>query len=258
MALKLSTDIHQNEYQRACAGLRQAFDTKPAVRELFYDNIDSTLLELFMIHWCALSAGLTEPIPRFLKRASENCAKLGVREVAEFFLEHAHEEDGHEDWARRDTIKLVKRWNRARPDQPLDADVLLQNKISPAVERYHALHERVINGESPWGELAIDVEIELLSVVYGPLLIQRCIQGMGREVLAELSFLREHVTADVNHTNVNFEVVQRVLDQQPHFAEDLVATAAGALESYADFLGDALARAKSDFARMAPAERAMG
>jgi hypothetical protein len=144
----------------------------------------------------------------------------------------------------------VQRWNSARPRQPLDAEVLLQNKISPAVERYHALHERVINGASPWAELAIDVEIELISVEYGPPLIQRCVQGMGREVLGELSFLREHVSADVSHTSVNFDVVQRLLDAHPQFAQSLVDTAAGALESYADFLGDALGRAKRDFARL--------
>ena len=47
------------------------------------------------------------------------------------------------------------------------------------------------------GQLAIEYEIEMLSVTYGPRLIERCTELLGSEIIESLSFLRDHVELDV-------------------------------------------------------------
>lgn len=248
-----ASQIYQNEYQRRCEPARKEFASRKVVKEVFTEGVEPKLLKLFMIHWSTLSAGLTEPIPAYLKRAGERCEKKGLKEMAEFFYEHEEEEDGHDNWATEDAKKLVDIWNREEPNFQLDAKKLLDNRMSPAVKHYHKLHERVIEGDSPWDELAIDVEIELISTTYGPLLLKRCVEIMGQDSLLNISFLDEHVRADVGHTETNFEVVHKLLAKHPEYADTLVQTAGDALNSYADFLDDAMSYAKKVYARVSEA-----
>jgi hypothetical protein len=245
-----NTQVYQNEYQRRCEPARKEFSVRKVVREICTENIDPKLLKLFMIHWSALSAGLTEPIPNYLQRAGQRCEEKGLKEMAEFFYEHEEEEEGHDNWATEDVKKLVEAWNREEPNFQLDSKELLNEKMSPAVKRYHQLHEHVIEGNSPWDELAIDVEIELISTTYGPLLLKNWIDCMGQDSLPSISFLHEHVRADVGHTETNFEVVHKLLAQHPEYTDTLVKTAGDALNSYADFLDDALNYAKKVYTRV--------
>ncbi|MDO8578120.1 MAG: hypothetical protein Q7R50_02950 [Dehalococcoidales bacterium] len=240
-------NVYQNEYQKRCQAARDAFASRKVVNELFNEEVDPKLMKLFMISWSALSSGLTQPIPEYLKRAGENCAKKGVAEMAAFFAQHTEEEDGHDEWGRDDTRKLVERWNKEEPEFPLNAEDMLKNNMSPAVKRYHKLHENVIDGDSPWAELAIDVEIELITTQYGPRLLQSCVRSMGEDSLADVSFLREHVRFDVGHTETNFETIHKLITKHPEYTDALVETAFKALESYADFLDDAMSSAKKIF-----------
>ncbi|MBD2533633.1 hypothetical protein H6G97_30415 [Nostoc flagelliforme FACHB-838] len=248
-----NTQIYQNEYQRRCEPARKEFASRKVVKEIFTEGVEPKLLKLFMIHWSALSAGLTEPIPAYLKRAGERCEEEGLKEMAEFFYQHEEEEEGHDNWATEDVKKLVDTWNLEEPKFHIDSKELLNHKMSPAVKRYHQLHERVIEGDSPCAELAIDVEIELISTTYGPLLLKSWVESMGQDSLPSISFLYEHVRADVGHTETNFQVVHKLLAQHPEYTDILVETAGDALNSYADFLDDAMNYAKKMYALVSKA-----
>jgi hypothetical protein len=248
-----NTQIYQNEYQRRCETARKDFASRKVVKEVFTEGVEPKLLKLFMIHWSALSAGISEPIPTYFNRAAERCEKEGFKKMAEVFSEHGKEEHGHDDWATNDVQKLVEIWNQEEPNFQLDSKELLDNRMSPAVKRYHKLHERVIEGDSPWAELAIGLEIELIATTYGPLLLKRCVEIMGQDSLPNISFLDEHVRADVGHTETNFEVVHNFLVQHPEYTDILVETAGDALNSYADFLDDAMSYAKKVYARVSEA-----
>lgn len=238
-------DMYNNAYQQRCKQAREAFAARPVVKELFFSEVDQQLMKLFMISWSALSSGLTGPIPEYLKRAGDNCAAKGETDMAAFFMLHTEEEDGHDEWGKDDTRKLVQQWNLDNPGYTLDAEELLKANMSPAVKRYHKLHEEVIDGPSPWGELAIDVEIELITTQYGPLLLQGCVKSMGEESLDNVSFLREHVRFDVGHTETNFDAIHGLIMRRPDYTDALVDTGFKALVSYADFLDDCMAMAKS-------------
>src|SRR5262249_10498907 len=91
-----------------------------------------------------------------------------------------------------------------------------------------------------YGQLAIEFEIEMLSVAYGPKLIERCTTLLGADILEALSFLSDHVELDVGHTHFNRLQLSNMLDKNPPFLSHLVSAGAAALDAYAMFLEDCL------------------
>lgn len=252
MLFKKSVD---NAYERALMDERRKFAAHPVIKEMLAGSVDCQLTELFLIYWSTLSAGLTEPIPEYLKQAGEKCREKGLVEMGRFFYEHAKEEDGHDGWAEKDVHKLVSRWNQRHPERKLDPVELLSRKKSPAVKRYHQLHEEVIQGDTPYGELAIDVEIELITVKFGPRMIWQCIRKAGPRILWDMSFLREHVRFDFGHTDHNFKTVDSLLKEQPGFLGPLADAGKRALKAYGDFLQDVMDYAKEEYRKKAPVIR---
>ena len=113
-----------------------------------------------------------------------------------------------------DARLLVERWNKARKPE-LNVNALLDLPPTPGVAAYHCLHEGLIAGPTPYGQLAIEYEIEMLSVTYGPQLIARCAGLLGDGILESLSFLRDHVALDAGHTNFNRLQLSRLLEEHP-------------------------------------------
>jgi hypothetical protein len=136
-----------------------------------------------------------------------------------------------------DAERLVERWNQTRKPQ-LNVSALVAADPGIGVTAYCRLHEDTISGPTPYGQLGIEYEIEMLSVSYGPLLIARCTALLGDSILEGLSFLRDHVTLDVGHTNFNRLQLSRVLEDHPAFLPGLIAGGSEALRAYALFLED--------------------
>ena len=134
---------------------------------------------------------------------------------------------------------LVDRWNANR--QPgLSAAAVLALTPTTGVLAYRRLHEDIIAGQAPYGQLAIEFEIEMLSLSYGPKLIARCNGLPGVSILESLSFLNDHVALDIAHTHFNRLQLSRLLDENPSFLSNLVSAGAAALDTYAMFLDDCL------------------
>jgi MinD-like ATPase involved in chromosome partitioning or flagellar assembly len=131
--------------------------------------------------------------------------------------------------------KLCARWNaRGRPR--LDPDELLALPRTEAIERYRSLHENVIAGPAPYAQIAIEYEIEMLSIIYGPTLLDMCKNLLGEDVLADLSFLVDHVTLDAGHTAFNRRQIQAFLEDQPEAVAVLVDAGSAALDAYGGLL----------------------
>jgi hypothetical protein len=162
---------------------------------------------------------------------------------------HAKHEAGHHLMMIDDTRKLVERWN-ARRTAKLDANALLAAAATPGIQAYVTLHEDVIASDAPYGQLAIEYEIERLSVTAGPLVLKACATVLGREALAGLSFLEEHVAVDVGHTKFNELQLDRLLAAHPDFAAPMADAGARALEAYGAFLGDCVALAQAALAQL--------
>jgi hypothetical protein len=109
---------------------------------------------------------------------------------------------------------------------------------------YRQLHEDVILGGSPFCQLAIEYEIEMLSVQFGPRFIEQCVSVLAPEIASSLTFLREHVALDVRHTRFNRQELEKILTSHPKFVNPLVETGRAALHAYAAFLKDCLVIAR--------------
>jgi hypothetical protein len=225
------------EYESRIAIARELFDRHPAVIALFRNPIDPVTMEAFLIAFAIVGVRMTEPVEGWIRRAGRSCGERGLDHLARALEGHAHQEADHHLLMLADARLLVGRWNRAG-NRELNVAALLDLPPTPGVTAYHDLHEGLIAGPTPYGQLAVEYEIERLSVDYGPHLIARCQELLDDPILEGLSFLCDHVALDAGHTNFNRLQLGRLLEEHPDFLAGLVAAGSAALDAYAVFLSD--------------------
>jgi hypothetical protein len=230
------------QYEAGLEKARAEFNRNAAIIALFDGPIESERLEAFLIHFCSIGVAMTEPVASWITRAGQRCSEIGLNELGRALRAHASQEDGHHKLMEKDTHALVARWNRNHTLR-LDATYLIAQEDTDGVREYKQVHEDTISGDAPYGQLAIEYEIERLSVIYGPQLLNLCARTLGSDVLDGLSFLRDHVELDVAHTKFNQSQLGRLMAEHPTFLPSLVAAGSGALDAYGRFLGDCLALA---------------
>jgi hypothetical protein len=238
----LSSQEAMHRYESMMLPLRSKITGDPlATYVLTFD--DPVLRELFLVYFCALGVGMTEPVEDWIRRAGERCEELGLSELGKFLKAHAKHEAGHHLMMIEDTEALVSHWN-ARRTPHLDAKKILGLPLPAGVMMYRQLHEDTIAGMAPFAQIAIEYEIERLSVDFGPRLIQKCVGVLGPSILQGLSFIKEHVAIDVAHTRFNEEQLGKLLAARPEFLTALVEAGEKALVAYKAFVGDVLYLAK--------------
>ena len=159
------------EYDQLLTPARQRFDRHPSIAAIFRNPLEPVILERFLIYFSALGVGMTEPVEGWIRRAGRRCGDLGLADLAKALDAHAHQEADHHLLMQADTHRLVDRWNEHHGPR-LNAAALLALAPTPGVLVYRELHENAIAGPAPYGQLAVEYEIEMLSVSYGPLLLQ--------------------------------------------------------------------------------------
>lgn len=229
----------QERYDPVIRPARERFATSPALAMLSAAEPEPVFLELLLIHFCSLGVALTRPVEGWLLRSSKRCAEVGLDDLSRALHSHAKAEAGHDQMMVHDTHALVARWNAHRRP-PLDAETLLNRAPTPGGGMYQQLHEDTIAGPAPFAQIAIEYEIEMLPVQFGPPLLERCQSVLGYGILPSLTFLDEHITLDVAHSRFNALHLERLLQANPDFLDPLVRAGAAALDAYATFLGDCL------------------
>jgi hypothetical protein len=142
-----------DQYEALMAPARQRFDEYPAVAALFRDRLEVKTLEAFLIYFCALGVGMTEPVEQWIRRAGRRCGEFGLSKLAKALDAHAQQEADHHLLMQADTQRLVDRWNSRR--QPvLVAGALMDLAPTKGVTTYRRLHEDVIAGTTPYGQPA--------------------------------------------------------------------------------------------------------
>jgi hypothetical protein len=210
---------------------------------------DPVLRQLFLIYFCALGVAMTEPVEDWIRRAGQRCDQLGLPELGKFLQTHAKHEAGHHLMMIEDTRALVAHWNATRTPS-LEADKILGLSLTPGVLMYRQLHEDSIAGDAPFGQIAIEYEIEKVSVQFGPPLIQKCVAILGLAVVQRLSFIKEHMEIDVAHTQFNSQHLGELLATRPEFLMPLVQAGEKALTAYKAYIADVLQLAKTEAARV--------
>jgi hypothetical protein len=224
------------KYNQLLAPARERFDISPGLNAIRSTN-DPRMLESFLLYFCAIGAQMTEPVERWIRRAADRCAVLGLSELAEALTRHARAEAGHHLMMIADLRSLAGHWN-LRHTPPVDADELLRLTPSYGASRYCLVHEENIAGNTPYAQIAIEYEIEQLPLRYGGLFVARCLEIFGPEILPGLSFVTEHIDLDIGHTKFNAQELAKLIDRIPDSLPALVAAGSAALDAYAQFLTD--------------------
>ncbi len=233
-----------DKYEQHLAPVRDCFAVSPGVQAIKSSSND-LFLESFLLHFCALGSQMTEPVERWIRRAAGRCATMGHAELAHALNGHAQAEAGHHLMMIADVRSLAARWN-ARRKPSVDARKLLNQAPTLGVLHYCKVHEDNIAGDTPYAQIAIEYEVEMLPLRYGELLLTRCVEMLGAEILPCLSFVTEHIYLDVGHTNFNARVIAKLIDLYPSSMPALVSAGTAALDAYAQFLGDCTELADHD------------
>jgi hypothetical protein len=231
-------ELVATSYTPRLLAARERFATG-AARRLLDPELDPVLFELFLINYCSRGVRMTEPVESWIFGAGKRCREVGLEKLGVALQKHAEHEANHHLMMIADTKELVARWNKAQSKQ-LDADALLGVPESPAVGAYVKLHEDVIASSEPYRQLAIEFEIERISVTLGPPLMLQCTRLLGPSINSALSFLVEHVEIDQGHTKFNESQLNKLLGEAPAFALPLAQTGSLALDIYGSFLAECL------------------
>jgi hypothetical protein len=235
--------LYASSYVPAVSSARQLLETHPACAALVGEEMTPERLERFLIEYTARAVKLTEPVDGWIRRAGAATRAAGLESLGAQLEAHAKHEAGHHLMLIDDARNLAARWNARGDVPPVDVEALLAAPPTPATQAYVDLHEETIASPAPYGQVAIELEIEGLSVRFGPPLMQRVEALLGREVLDKLTFITEHVEVDAGHTALNEKMMARLLADRPDALEDLVRIGRAALEIYVRFFEECLTAA---------------
>jgi hypothetical protein len=232
-------------YEPRVARARDLVVHSGILKTILSADADARVLERFLIEYCSLGVQITEPVEGWIERAGGRCSEQGLQEVGAALISHAAHEAGHHLMFMDDTRKLVQHYN-AKYRAGIDAESLFRRPPTRAMRHYIALHEETIAGAMPFGQVAIELEIERLSVVLVPKLLSQVDRMVGKDVTASLTFLSSHGELDVGHTHLNTRMMESLLRLRPEAAGDLARTGAEATFIYMAFFEECWEAAAGD------------
>jgi hypothetical protein len=243
------------QYEAQLQAPRGALDQVHGLKWMGPDA-SSQLTELFLMCFCAQGARITEPVPGWIRRAGERCIQVGLPELGDALMRHAKHEAGHHLMMIDDARSVAARWNQ-RERYQIDVEELLSLPLQPGAQAYIDLHEQVIASDKPFGQIAVEYEIEMMSTRVGPRFISACVQQLGPEILKCLTFVSEHTEVDVGHTQLNAYQLDKLLTKHPQHLDALVEAGQAALISYGEVFTDSMRLAERYLAKAKEAQRAV-
>lgn len=240
-----------DRYEARLAPHRDAFCRRAALTLLGDAARDPSLLHLFLIHYVAFGIEMTRPVEDWIRRAGRKCHDAGFAKLGETLVAHARHESGHHKLMIADLRTLADQWNeRHSGTNMIDPVTLLQSNNLASVRQYHELHENIIASDTAYTQIALEFEIESLSVHHGAKLVAAADTALCDLSRDGLTFLREHVALDAAHTELNRREIMKLLLEHPDCLDALVDTGARALEIYGRFIDDCVRAAlQLDFKR---------
>lgn len=221
------------EYNQLIHPTRVAFMKSKGIN-YFMTETDKKSILSFLIIWTAASIKMTERVENWIKRAGEKCVDLNFAEVGNKLQYHAKQEADHDKMLVNDIKFLIEKWNHEYNDT-LTLPIVLDLCNITESQLYIALHEDVINGNHPYTQSAIEYEIERISIVYGPRILENILNTLGQNYADGISFLAEHVLLDQGHTKFNIDLLEKCISNNGNITE-LFASGDKALNIYSGFL----------------------
>ena len=228
-------------YQPHVAAIRERILGDEKIARLLAEPVSEAQMLGFLLHFSALGVQMVEPVESWIRRAGAACIDRGFDELGAGLLEAAEGEAGHDAMMHADLRVLVSRWRESYLP-PVDAASLLATPRTEAIRRYAEVHEETIAGEHPYAQIGIEFEIESMSLVLGPPLIAACKRAVDADIISAMSFVREHVELDLEHTSEDIAKLEAFLVANPGTGPTIAATGARALAAYLDFFTDCIDR----------------
>jgi hypothetical protein len=225
------------EYEKLLRPARERFASSAGIRGMIDPETGAQTMAAFLIHFSAFGIPITEPVERWILRAGESCAALGLGEIARSLRTHAKAEAGHQQYHTNDFSRLISFWND-RWTPPANPTAILAHGLTRGGERYRRLHEDNINGSTPYCQFAIEYEIERLPVQYGSDFVGNCVRLLGEEILSCMSFVTSHVEFDVGHTKFNSHFLGNMIFEDPSRLAPLAAAGEAALDAFSEHLDE--------------------
>lgn len=251
-------NLYETGYVPRLAPTRALIHDHPATTAVVQPNVSAERLHRFLLEYTARAVHLTEPVDDWIRRAGRATRSLGHEALGNQLETHAKHEEGHHLMLIQDARALAALWNLRKLGSPVDAEALLSAEKTRAAVAYIDLHETTIASDHPFAQVAIELEIERLSVQFGPPLIERIRSVLGEAFLEKLSFIVEHVEVDAGHTALNEKMMVRWLEDHPETLDMMAAAGRRALEIYLDFFGECLGFADSALAETEPCASSVG
>jgi hypothetical protein len=215
-----------------------------------YSQMDRRLIVPFLMYFTKYGYDMTKPVEGWIRGAGQACMVKGYSNVGLFLLAHAKEEAGHEMLMKKDLEKLIELFNSLF-DQRVEFTDFFGQKTSEGPQQYIELHEECITGPYPFQQIAIESEIEYLSLLYGPQLIGYAIKEVGFDISKRLSFVTSHVGFDIKHSSENFRAMGALLEEHPQAFPPLVEAGKRALYCYSRYIRDCMGGARRFMASVA-------
>jgi hypothetical protein len=233
-----------DQYEAIIADHREAFATNDAVNLVTSSSCDERLFAHFMLRWSVHGVAMTAPVESWIAGAGERCAQLGNQTLGKALKAHSRAEADH-DLMMVEDARAIAAWFAERSAAGVDVDALLSESPLASTLPYIKLHEDVIAGLTPQAQVAIEYEIEQLSITMGPRLLINCERVFGIDTRF-YSFMAHHVELDAGHTAFNRRQLQKVLCESPRELKVMTGAASTALAVYAGFMAECLRLAESD------------
>ncbi|MCB9026750.1 MAG: hypothetical protein H6625_10560 [Bdellovibrionaceae bacterium] len=215
---------------------RTRFHIQPGIN-FFLTQSDKKQMHAFLLTWTALSVSNTQPVEGWIRRAGNKCIQLGYNKIGQRLVDHSRQEADHDKMLVEDLEVLVQLWNQ-KYENKITTKELLSLELPQSTKDYVTLHENVINSDEPFRQVAIEFEIERISVNYGPRMLESVMYSLGREFTKGLGFLAEHVELDVGHTAFNLRLLDSCFKENKAWVNSMAETGSTALNIYGQFLND--------------------
>ncbi|MGE4233484.1 MAG: hypothetical protein AB7F43_09165 [Bacteriovoracia bacterium] len=223
------------KYENALAVKRDEVSTR--LKKVISEKNPEVFLRL-VIFYAAGGYHITKPVDRWIRTAGEACIHQGYKKLGEKLVRHAEHEAGHESMHAEDLNLVVDFYNKEF-GQNLNAKDLLNTPFTEGIKNYISLHEETISGAQPFVQIAIEYEIERLSISAGPVFLKTCFERFGLELLRNLKFITEHARLDAGHTIYNRDLICEFLGKSPSTLDAITLGGQKALEYFAQYVEDA-------------------
>ena len=194
-------------------------------------------LEFFLLHHCVLGRLMTEQIGDWLNAAVNKSDALGYGELSRSLAEYRDIGFKRHELLGKD-LPLLLQWINRRHQIELVSSYFHKKSVSEGVKKFLKLHEQVLKGKQPYRELAIQYEMERITMVHGYTLIQWCKLRFGKSVLRNLSAFRYQIKNNQQRTIILEQIQKQFIKKHPEVVDDMIEASVATLECYARYLVD--------------------